>query len=183
MIPHGIGPIQTQPGAHRLSRVKGNHMKHVMLAALLVVIAAACTPKQQTSTGGEATSSSTPATTESGAQASPSEAAKQNIYVTFQFNDVAVTTSGVLRLGFIVKNGGSDPLLCEEGGFSLQLADGSTLEPDAGAENGCDPDTIDPGSTGKGTMFFDLKSGYAGSVTLIMSDNDTIIGRGTTQVH
>lgn len=161
-------------------------MKQVTLAALLIAgIAAGCTPKEQTSSGSEATGSSTPAATESSAQAAPSAAAKQNLYVTFQFNDVAVTTSAapVLRLGFVVKNGGSDPLLCEESGFSLQLADGSTLEPDAGAENRCDPDTIDPGSSGKGTMFFDLKSGYTGSVTLLMSDNDTIIGRGTTQVH
>jgi hypothetical protein len=159
-------------------------MKLATLSVLLLaVVAVGCTPKQQTSTNGEPTGSSTPAATESTTSVSSSAPAKENLYVTFQFNDVAVTTSGVLRLGFIAKNGGSDPLLCEEGGFTLQLADGSTLEPDAGAENICDPDTIDPGSTGKGTMFFDLKSGYAGTVTLIMSDNDTVIGRGTTQVH
>jgi archaellum component FlaG (FlaF/FlaG flagellin family) len=161
-------------------------MKLATIAAVLaVLLAVGCTPKQQTSTstGSETTESSTPAVTESAAASASSAPEKQDLYVTFQFNDVAVTTSGVLRLGFVVKNGGSDPLLCEESGFSLQLADGSTLEPDSGAENRCDPDTIDPGSTGKGTMFFDLKSGYAGAVTLIMSDNDTVIGRGTTQVH
>lgn len=159
-------------------------MKSISFAALLAaLVLVGCTSKQQTTSSGEATGSSTPAATESAAAAPSSAPEKQDLYVTFQFNDVAVTTSGVLRLGFVAKNGGSDPLLCEESGFSLQLADGSTLQPDSGAENSCDPDTIDPGSTGKGTMFFDLKSGYTGAVTLIMSDNNTIIGRGTTQVH
>ena len=162
-------------------------MKRTSWALLFAVtmLATGCAHKQQTPTsggesGGAAATSTSAAPAEQTATTAP---ASENLYVTFSFNDIAVTTSGVLRLGFAIKNGGTDPLLCEEGGFTLQLSDGSVLNPDAGAENGCDPDTIDPGSTGKGTMFFDLKAGYAGPVTLIMSDNNTVIGRGTAQIH
>ena len=88
-----------------------------------------------------------------------------------------------MRLGFTIKNNGQDPVLCEEGNFTLQLANGTVLDPDSGAENRCDPDTIDPGSSGKGTMFFDIPGGYSGSVVLIMTDNGAVIGRGTTQVQ
>jgi Domain of unknown function (DUF4352) len=152
--------------------------------AVTAILAAGCSHKEQPASGGEsagAAPSAGPA--EQSASAAPSPA--ENLTATFTFNDVAVTTSGapVLRLGFTIKNGGQDPVLCGEENFTLQLSDGSVLEPDQGAENGCDPDTIDNGSSGKGTMFFDLKEGYSGPVTLIMTDNGTIIGRGTTQVQ
>lgn len=158
-----------------------------VFAAAALLATAACSHKEQPANngeaGGEATASPTAAPPEQAVTSATAAGGK--LYAAFTFNDVAVTSSGapVLRLGFTLKNNGSDPLLCEEGNFTLQLADGSVLEPDAGAENRCDPDTIDPGSSGKGTMFFDLKSGYSGSVTLIMTDNGTVIGRGTTQVQ
>ncbi len=152
----------------------------VLLGAMLVATVG-CSHKEQTSSGNESTS------TESTAAASTAAPNTANAgYVKFDFNDVAVTTSGapVLRLGFVVHNNGSDPLLCEESSFTLQLSDGSTLNPDAGAENTCDPDTIDASSTGKAVMFFDLKGSYSGPVTLIMRDNsNAIIGEGTTQVQ
>jgi hypothetical protein len=164
-----------------------NQASWVVLLAATIVVATGCTHKDQTPTSNESGGAAATAT-----NAAPSEMAATNtptangkLYVSFQFTDAAVTSSAspVLRLGFNIKNSGADPLLCEESMFSLQLADGSTLAPDSGAENRCDPDTIDPGSTGKSTMFFDLKSGYSGPVTLIMSDNSTVIGRGTTQLH
>ena len=155
----------------------------LLLIALLATISSACTQKEQTTTTEQGSSAST-APSEQIATSAP--AASGKLYASFQFSDVAVTTSGapVLRLGFSIKNGSPDPLLCEEANFTLQLADGSVINPDAGAENRCDPDTIDPGSTGKGTMFFDLKNGYSGPITLIMRDSDNaVIGQGTTQVH
>ncbi len=159
-------------------------MKRAAWAMLFAatILTVGCTHKEQTpTTGGESGGATATASAEQAATTAPAPSGK--LYVTFSFNDIAVTSSGVLRLGFAIKNSGTDPLLCEEGGFTLQLADGSILNPDAGAENRCDPDTIDPDSTGKGTMFFDLKAGYSGPVTLIMSDNQTVIGRGTAQVH
>lgn len=106
-------------------------------------------------------------------------------FATFTFTDVAVTTSGppVLRLGFNVKNGSSDPLLCDESSFSLQLVNGTVLAPDAGAQNTCMPDSIDPGSSAQAVIFFDLPSGYSGPGMLIMKSSDnSVIGQGTTKL-
>lgn len=156
----------------------------VLLAATLLATTS-CTHKEQTSTNNSESESSAVASPTSGEQAStPGPSVKQ--YVTFQFSDIAVTTSSpaVLRLGFTVKNSGTDPILCTESAFSLQLSDGTVLAPDSGAENRCDPDTIDNGSSGKATIFFDITQGYNGPVTLIMRDNaNAIVGEGTAQVH
>ncbi|MBV8340204.1 MAG: DUF4352 domain-containing protein [Candidatus Eremiobacteraeota bacterium] len=152
----------------------------VLLLAMLV----GCSHKETTTEqSGSSTTTEATATAEQAATSAPASGGKQD--VAFTFNDVAVTTSGapVLRLGFDLKNNGQDPLLCEEDDFSLQLSDGSSKDPDSGAENNCNPDTIDPGSTAKVTMFFDLPSGYTGPVTLVMSENGSVVGRGTTQVQ
>lgn len=162
-------------------RMKKGH-RWVSLIAAAVIATAGCSHKEQAaSSAATASSEAASSATAAGVAATAGPAS----FVSFQFTDVAIatTTPPVLRLGFNVKNGGKDPLLCEESEFSLQLPDATTLAPDAGAENRCDPDMIDPGSTGKAVMFFDLKSGYSGPVTLVMSENTTIVGRGTTQVH
>jgi len=156
-----------------------------LLLAAIILTTASCTHKEQTTTSG---SESAGAAASPSANEQPSTAPEASVkqYVTFQFSDVAVTTSSpaVLRLGFTIKNDGSDPLLCTESSFSLQLSDGTTLAPDSGAENRCDPDTIDPGSSAKVTMFFDLNNAYSGPVTVIMRDNtNAIVGEGTAQVH
>jgi len=172
-------------------------MDRRQLLALAFVVAAlttGCTHKEQssTTTTGNETSSTSEATTgapEANASATVESAVTipPNTPVTFNFTDVAVTTGAapVLRLGFGVKNGFKDPLICNESEFSLKLSDGTVLQTDSGAENSCTPDTVDPGTTGTGNMFFDLPSGYSGPVTLIMRSSDTndIIGAGTTQVH
>jgi len=163
-------------------------MRRATLALLLaasILATASCTHKEQTTTSGSESAGSA-ASPASGEQPTPAVVESGKQYVTFQFSDIAVTTSErpVLRLGFTVKNGGPDPLLCTESAFSLQLADGTTLDPDSGAENRCDPDTIDPSTSGKATMFFDLKSSYSGPVTVIMRDNaNAIVGQGVAQVH
>jgi hypothetical protein len=153
--------------------------------ALLLATLVGCSHKEQKTTeqSGGAAATATASAAEQAATNAPATGGKLD--VAFTFNDVAVTTSGapVLRLGFDLKNNGQDPLLCEEGDFSLQLSDGSSHDPDSGAENRCDPDTIDPGSTGKVTMFFDLPNGYSGPITLIMMENGAVVGRGTTRVQ
>lgn len=155
-------------------------------AAFLLATLVGCSHKEQTTTdqsNSAGTSEATAAATQQSATSAPAAGGKLD--VAFTFSDVAVTTSGapVLRLGFDLKNNGQDPLLCEEDNFSLQLSDGSSHDPDSGAENQCTPDTIDPGSTGKVTMFFDLPNGYKGPITLVMSENNVVVGRGTTQVQ
>lgn len=158
-------------------------MKKTIFALLAMVLSAAiigCSHKEGAPVG--------PA---SGAQAAgtmtPVPASVQaKEFVTFDFSDVAVTTSGapVLRLTVEAKNGSKDPLLCDESSFSAELADGTILAPDAGAQNTCDPDSIDPGGSSKVIMFFDLPSGYTGPLMLIMRTADnTLIGQGTTNIH
>ena len=94
-------------------------------------------------------------------------AAAVKIAVRFDFNDVSVTTnSTILRLGFTIHNTSRDPVQCDPSEFSLQFPDGSVVQADQSAENKCDPDSIDPGATSKATVFFDLKGGYTGPITL-----------------
>jgi hypothetical protein len=156
-------------------------MKITLLAllAITVITVMGCSQKQGTST---------PASTGQGAGTMTPVPAdiKAKEFVTFDFTDVAVSTGGspVLRLTFNAKNGSNDPLLCDESSFSLELQDGTVLPPDAGAQNVCDPDSIDPSGTSKVVMFFDVPNGYSGPVTLLMRTSDnTLVGQGTTTLH
>jgi hypothetical protein len=146
--------------------------------AAVVITAAAC---RSTSHGTAASEQVSPK------PATPIPAAvRAKEYVAITFTDVAMTTAGapVVRLRFVAKNNGSDPVLCDESQFSLQLANGTTLAADPGANNVCDPDTIDPGATSNIVMFFDLPAGYAGSVTLIMrSPSNVPVGQAETTLH
>lgn len=158
-------------------------MKKTVFALLAIVVSVAimgCSHKEGTPAGVASGS-------ETGATMTPVPAAVQaKEFVTFDFSDVAVTTSGapVLRLTVEAKNGSKDPALCDESGFSAELADGTTLAPDVGAQNTCDPDSIDPGGSSKVIVFFDLPSGYTGPITLMMRTSDnTLIGQGTTNIH
>lgn len=155
-------------------------MKTTSLFLLCMMVAAVgCSHKEQT-----------PANNASGgtqSAATPIPAAvKAKEFASLNFTDVAITTSNppAARLRFDVKNGSQDPLLCDESSFSAQLSDGTVLSPDAGAENTCTPDSIDPGSTAQATIFFDLPSGYTGSIDVIMkSPDNTVVGDGTTNIH
>jgi len=104
--------------------------------------------------------------------------------VTFAFSDVSVATAGAntLRLGFSIANASSDPLLCDVSEFSLQLADNTVLQADSSADSSCDPDTVDPNSSGKAVMYFNLPSGYTGAITLFMIVNDVVVGQGSTTI-
>lgn len=104
--------------------------------------------------------------------------------VTFNFTDVAVASAGsnTLRLGFDIANNTSDPLLCDASEFSLQLDDGTVIEADSSADSICTPDTVDPKSSGKATMFFNLPKSYTGGAILLLVVNDAVIGQGSTTV-
>ncbi|MDQ6781046.1 MAG: hypothetical protein M3Z37_07850 [Candidatus Eremiobacteraeota bacterium] len=157
----------------------------IMVAAALLV--SACSHKDQTTTSNSSNTTTTDAATnasiEPAAPASPM--ANGPSIAKFTFSDVAVTSSAapVLRLGFDLKNTGSDPLLCDASEFSIRLSDDSTIPVDSSADVSCTPDTIDPGASAKGVMFFNLKGPYSGPVTLIMTVNNAIAGQGTAQLH
>ena len=138
------------------------------LVAVLIIIAG-CTKKESTPAGG----------------ASPAEtqvALPVRISANFTFNDVSITTSGlpVVRLGFDIQNTSKDPLQCDPSEFTIRLSDGTLIAADESAENKCDPDSVEARSTGKAVMYFDLKSSYTGPLTLTMTANDAIVGRGDT---
>jgi len=104
--------------------------------------------------------------------------------VTFNFTDISETTNGtLLRLRFTAHNTSKDPIQCDPSEFSLQFPDGSVVQADQSAENKCDPDSIDPGATSKATVFFDLKGGYTGPITLMMTANGMIVGKGNATIH
>jgi len=139
---------------------------------VLILTAAGCTKKESTS----APSGASPSTS---AAALPLHTA-----VTFNFDDVGVSTSGppILRLGITIHNISKDPVQCDPSEFSLQLADGTVVNTDESAENKCTPDSLDPGAAGKALVYFNLPTNSPGTVTLSMTANDAIIGRSTTTV-
>src|SRR5579863_9820807 len=98
--------------------------------------------------------------------------------ITFAFNDVAVASAGsnALRLGFAITNSSDDPLLCDPSEFNVQLSDGTVIAADAGADDTCDPNSVDPHSEGKGVMYFDLPRAYTGPVTMFLVANDVVVG-------
>lgn len=157
----------------------------MLVAAALLV--SACTHKDQTTTSNSSGTTTTDVATSASTATTSAATPVPNgpSIAKFTFTDVAVTTSGtpVLRLGFDVKNTGGDPLLCDASEFSVQLSDNSTIPVDSSADVSCTPDTIDPGATAKGVMFFNLKGPYSGPATLIMTVNNGVAGTGTTQLH
>jgi hypothetical protein len=104
--------------------------------------------------------------------------------VTFNFDDVGISTSGppILRLGVTIHNISKDPVQCDPSEFSVELTDGTVVKVDESAENKCTPDSLDPGATGKAVVFFNLPTNTPGTVTLSMTANDAVVGRSTTAV-
>jgi hypothetical protein len=146
-------------------------MNRPIVATLVAVliITAGCTKKESAPAGG-----ASPAATQ--------VVLPERISANFTFNDVSVTTTGtpVVRLGFDIRNISKDPLQCDPSEFTIRLSDGAVIAADESAENKCNPDSVEVGATGKAVMYFDLKSGYSGPLTLTMTANDAIVGRGNT---
>lgn len=164
--------------------------RSAVLCAAILLLTAGCTHKNESSSTSQ-TTEQTPAA-ESSAAVEPSAGSMTSgapvpvssaHSVTFQFSDVAVTSTGLLRLGFTMANAGGDPVLCDASEFSIQLSGGLSIPADTGAEDTCDPDTVDPGSSGKAVMYFDLHQQYTGPVKLLLTANNAVIGQGTTQLH
>jgi len=102
--------------------------------------------------------------------------------VDFTFTDVEVATGGsnALKLGFTIVNHTKDPQICDSSEFSVQLSDGTVVAADGSADDECDPDSVDPGASGTGVMYFDLPNPYTGPVTMFMVVGDDVIGQATT---
>jgi hypothetical protein len=127
------------------------------------------------------TSESTDATEASPTAAIP-EAGPLPIAITF--DQVAIASgAGTLRLDMELKNTSKDPVQCDPSEFSAQLGAASPIDADTSAAVSCDPDSVDPGTTGKATMFFDIPGDYTGPVTVTLTVDDKVVGSGTTQLH
>jgi hypothetical protein len=161
-------------------------MRAIVLGLTVALLAAACSQKQSTQPASQSAQApvSTPGESTLRATARPN-AIPNKTPVTFDFFDIAVTTSGarLLRLGFTIHNGTNASLLCDASEFSAMLSNGQLLDADTSAADTCDPDTIDAGASAKATMFFNLKSAYTGPVTLLMTVNNKVIGRGLATVR
>jgi len=104
--------------------------------------------------------------------------------VVITFDEVAVAGSAnALRAQMELKNISKDPVQCDPSEFTLQLGDASPLDADTSADVECNPDSIDPGTTGKATIYFDIPGGYTGPATVYLTVDDKVVGQGTTQLH
>jgi hypothetical protein len=137
---------------------------------------------------GSGSSSQSTTTTESSTapDESPTPAMQSNVKtpVVITFDQVAIAAgAGALRLDMELKNTSQDPVQCDPSEFSAQLGDASPIDADTSAAVSCDPDSIDPGTTGKATMFFDVPGDYKGPVSVALTVDDKVVGSGTTQIH
>ena len=137
--------------------------------------------------GGSSSQSSSSTTTQSGTPseaASPGVQSDANLPVVITFDQVAIASeAGALRLDMELRNRSKDPVQCDPSEFSAQLGEASPIDADTSAAVSCDPDSVDPGTTGKATMFFDVPGDYKGPVTVTLTVDGKPVGSGTTQIH
>ena len=139
--------------------------------------------------GGSGSSSSQTSTTDESSSTSDSSPtpvtqsdAKLPIVITF--DQVAVSSgAGALRLDMELKNRSKDPVQCDPSEFSAQLGSASPIDADTSAAVTCDPDSVDPGTTGKATIFFDVPGDYKGPVSVTLTVDGEFVGSGTTQIQ
>ena len=139
--------------------------------------------------GGSGSSSSQTSTTDESSSTSDSSPtpvtqsdAKLPIVITF--DQVAVSSgAGALRLDMELKNRSKDPVQCDPSEFSAQLGSASPIDADTSAAVTCDPDSVDPGTTGKATIFFDVPGDYKGPVSVTLTVDGEVVGSGTTQIQ
>ncbi|HLJ83743.1 MAG TPA: DUF4352 domain-containing protein [Candidatus Eremiobacteraceae bacterium] len=116
--------------------------------------------------------------------AEPVETTAANAAVVISFDQVAVAGSaGALRADMEIKNVSKDPVQCDPSEFTLQLGDATPLDADTSAAVECNPDSIDPGTTGKATIYFDIPGNYTGPATVYLTVDDKVVGQSTTQIH
>jgi hypothetical protein len=141
--------------------------------------------------GGNSASQATPTpttgdmtATEPATTSEPSTTAPANTAIVITFDQVAVASgAGALRAEMELKNVSKDPVQCDPSEFTLQLGSATPIDADTSAAVECNPDSIDPGTTGKATIFFDVPSGYTGPATVYLTVDNKVEGEGTTQLH
>lgn len=159
-------------------------MKHRLIVTTFIACAAAnlvgCGSSGSSSQSSRTTetSSTAPTTSMPAAQSS----ATSSVIITF--DQVAVAAgAGALRVDMKLKNTSKDPVQCDSSEFSAQLGSASPIDADTSAAVSCDPDSIDPGTTGKATMYFNIPGDYKGPVSVALTIDGNVVGTGTTQIH
>jgi len=137
---------------------------------------------------GGGASSKTSTTTEStnAMESSPTPVVQSNatMPIVISFDQVAVAAgAGALRLDMELKNRSKDPVQCDPSEFSVQLGSATPIDADTSAAVSCDPDSVDPGTTGKATMFFNIPGDYKGPATVTLTVDGQVVGSGTTQLQ
>ena len=156
------------------------HLAFAVAVAAVVGLAGCTGSSQSSSSSSSTTEGGSPAPAATGHTALPTTAKTP---ITFNFTDVAIATgSNTLRLSFDIANNSQDPLLCDASEFNVQLDDGTVIAADGSADNSCDPDSVDPKTSGKAVMYFDAPSSYTGNVTMFLVVDDVVIGQGTTTI-
>ena len=155
------------------------------IAAGLLLALSSCGSSSSSQTSSTATTAeATSAEATSAATTAPAIPPAGTTPVVITFDQVAVASSAnALRTDLELKNTSKDPVLCDPSEFSIQLGSASPIDADTSAAVECQPDSIDPGTTGKATMYFDIPGGYTGPVTVLLTVDGAIVGEGTTQIH
>jgi hypothetical protein len=153
------------------------------IAACGIVALFGCGSSNSSSSNSSSQATST-ATTDDTTTSAPPVTTPVNAAVVITFDEVAVAGSAnALRAQMELKNVSTDPVQCDPSEFTLQLGDASPLDADTSADVECNPDSIDPGTTGKATIYFDIPGGYTGPATVYLTVDDKVVGQGTTQLH
>ncbi len=156
---------------------------HLHRSALLACLVFAVTGCGGSGNNASQASPTSAADESSAPQSAPTMSAADKA-VEISFDQVQVATSaGTLRTDVQIKNISKDPVQCDPSEFSVQLGSATPIDADTSAAVDCEPDSIDPGTTGKATMYFDIPGDYTGPATVILTVDDTIVGEGTTQLH
>lgn len=137
--------------------------------------------------GGGSSAQSSPtsgATDEMESSPTPIVQTNKNLPIAITFDQVAVASgAGALRVAMELRNVSKDPVQCDPSEFSVQLGTSTPIDADTSAADACDPDSVDPGTTGKATMFFNIPGDYTGPVSVTLTVDGEVVGSGTTQIH
>ncbi len=154
-----------------------------VLAACGMVALFGCGSGGSSSSSDNSASQATPTATAGDMTATePTTSAPADAAIVISFDQVAVAASA-LRAGMELKNVSKDPVQCDPSEFTLQLGDATPLDADTSAAVECNPDSIDPGTTGKATIYFDIPGGYTGPATVYLTVDDKVVGQRTMQIH
>ena len=161
-------------------------MKH-RLFSTVVCICAFASLAGCGSGGGESSAQSSPTSASTDAmESSPTPFMQSNakLPIVITFDEVAVAAgAGALRINMELKNQSKDPVQCDPSEFSAILGSASPIDADTSAADSCDPDSVDPGTTGKATIFFNVPGDYKGPLTVNLTVDGEVVGSGATQIH